>query len=89
MKRLAVCAFALALLGAFGAPTAGAAGNPMKLIAALNPWTNGQAPVLIRMCRGQSAERRVPGTRRGCGASSFGRLFRFRLAVGIHRGLMF
>jgi hypothetical protein len=42
MKRLAVCVLALALLGALGIPTAGAAGNPMKLVGALNPWTNGQ-----------------------------------------------
>ena len=41
MKRLAVCVLALALLLALG-PTAGAAGNPMKLVGALNPWTNGQ-----------------------------------------------
>src|SRR5438128_4323058 len=25
-----------------GAPSAGAAGNPMKLVGALNPWKNGQ-----------------------------------------------
>jgi hypothetical protein len=45
MKRLAVCAFALAVVVAGltpGVPTANAAGNPMTLIGALNPWKNGQ-----------------------------------------------
>src|SRR6266540_6711636 len=45
MKRLVVCAFALAVVVAGltpGAPTANAAGNPMKLVGALNTWKNGQ-----------------------------------------------
>jgi len=45
MKRLAVCAFALAVVVAGltpGAPTANAAGNPMTLVGALNPWKDGQ-----------------------------------------------
>src|SRR5438876_11147166 len=43
MKRFAACAFVLVLLGPLGVGTAGAAaGNPMKLVGALNPWKNGQ-----------------------------------------------
>src|SRR5262245_39612286 len=42
MKRLAVCVLALAALVALSTPPAGAGGNPMKLVGALNPWRSGQ-----------------------------------------------
>src|SRR5438132_7128 len=44
MKGTLRWAAAAALLAAIvvGTPSAGAAGNPMKLVGALNPWKNGQ-----------------------------------------------
>src|SRR6266540_5387500 len=43
MRRVLQCAAAVVLAAVVvGAPSAGATGNPMKLVGALNPWKDGQ-----------------------------------------------